>query len=211
MADDISQLRDDYETTGLDADDLGPDPLAEVRRWLDEAVLAGVPQANAASLATAASDGKPSVRTVLLKEIDDGLVVYTSYESRKGIEIAENPYAALSLTWVTLHRQIRADGAVERVSARQSEDYWASRPPGAQLAAAASPQSAVLAGRAELEWRFAQLEAAHPDGISRPDAWGGYRIVPERIEFWQGRHNRLHDRIEYVREDAAWTKRRLAP
>ncbi|HEX9855258.1 MAG TPA: pyridoxamine 5'-phosphate oxidase [Acidimicrobiia bacterium] len=207
----LEDLHDDYDTPGLEASELGADPVAAAAGWLQEAIDAAVPQANAMSLATADATGKPSVRTVLLKEVDTGFVFYSNYRSRKGDELEQNPHAAGSLTWVTIHRQVRFAGPVERVDDAMSDAYWATRPRGAQIAAAASDQSRGLSSRAELERRVADLEARHPGAVPRPADWGGYRIVPRRIEFWQGRRNRLHDRIEYRRDGGIWSARRLAP
>lgn len=200
-----------YEGEPLDAAQLGDDPLAAMRAWLDDAFAAGVPQPNAVSLATASDAGRPSVRTVLVKAVDTGLVFFSNYGSRKGMELDTNPWAAASFTWLTLHRQVRASGRVEQVTAEESDDYWRTRPRGAQLAAAASTQSRLLVDRAELEARVAALDAEYPDEVPRPTWWGGYRLVPVRVEFWAGRADRMHDRIEYVRDGEGWLSRRLYP
>ncbi len=211
MTDAYHGLREDYDTPGLEPGELTADPLVQIAAWLDEAIASGVIQANAASLATAGADGRPSVRTVLLKDIDDGLVVYSNYRSRKGHQLAENPWAALSLTWVSLHRSVRAEGLVERTAPHQSDAYFARRPRGAQLAAVASQQSSEIASRTSLEETYDATAARYPDVVPRPAHWGGLRLLPVRVEFWQGRANRLHDRIEYLREDDGWVQRRLAP
>ncbi len=200
-----------YDGPPLDAAELGEDPLAAIRGWLDGAFDAGVPQANAISLATANEAGRPSVRTVLVKVVDTGLVFFSNYASRKGVEIDVNPWAAASFTWLPLHRQIRATGRVEQVTTEESDAYWLTRPRGAQLAAAASAQSRLLVDRAELEARVLALDTEHPDEVPRPTSWGGYRLVPVRVEFWAGRADRMHDRIEYVRDGEGWIHRRLYP
>jgi len=211
MRDGYGELRDDYDTPGLGPADLDDDPVAQAAAWLDEAVAAGVPQPNAASLATADSAARPSVRTVLVKRIDAGFVFYTNYRSRKGRDLAENPYAALSLTWVTMHRSVRIEGTIETTTAEDSDAYYASRPRGARLAALVSAQSDELADRATLERAYRRAAAEFPGDTPRPEHWGGYRLVPRRIEFWQGRRDRLHDRIEYRLIESGWATRRLAP
>lgn len=208
---DFGSIREDYDTNGFEPADLGEDPLAAIAAWLDEAAAAGVPQANAMSLATVDAAGRPAVRTVLLKGIDHGLIFYTNYESAKGRELALHPVAAVSLTWVQVHRQIRAAGAVEKVATEMSDAYFASRPHGAQVAAAASTQSEILADRTELLRSAEQLAAAHPEQVPRPDHWGGYRLIPDRVEFWQGRRSRMHDRYEYHRVPDGWEGDRLWP
>lgn len=180
---------------------------------MDEAVDAGVLQANAMTLATADGRGRPSVRAVLLKGYDsDGFVFYTNLESRKAREIDANRWAALCIVWLDLHRQVRIEGSVERVGERTADDYFASRPREAQIAAAASPQSRVVPDRAALEDLVDGRRAGYGEAIiPRPPHWGGYRVRPERIEFWQGRRHRLHDRIVYRAEGATWRRERLAP
>jgi pyridoxamine 5'-phosphate oxidase len=200
-----------YDGASLDVASLGGDPLEAARRWLEEAYVAQVPQPNAMSLATANELGRPSVRTVLLKAIDEGFVFFTNYGSRKGDELEVNPWAAGSLTWLTLHRQVRAAGRVERTSLAESDEYFATRPRGAQLAAAASAQSRVLSSRQELVDRVGELADRHPEEVPRPQQWGGYRIFPTRIEFWQGRVDRMHDRVEFVRHGDSWLSRLLWP
>jgi pyridoxamine 5'-phosphate oxidase len=198
----------------MDIADLGPDPLARVQHWLDEAFAAGIVEAHAMSLATA----DVTVRTVLLKGIDHGFVFFTNYRSAKAQALEVDERAALSLTWPTLGRQVRARGAVEQVSPAESDDYFATRPRGSQLAAWASPQSEVIQSREVLEQAVAQLETRFPGDVSRPPHWGGYRLVPSEIEFWSRRDNRLHDRIRFRRVHAAsrpprpgWAVDRLAP
>jgi pyridoxamine 5'-phosphate oxidase len=184
-----------------------------VRRWLDEAEADGIRLPNAIALATAAADGRPSVRHVLLRGIDDrGFVFYTNHGSRKGVELAENPRAAFSMYWRELDRQVSVTGDVERVSDEESDAYFATRPREARLGAWASRQSSELPSRAELLERYDAFDARYPgDDVPRPPFWGGYRIRPLTVEFWQGRLHRLHDRFRYAREGDGWSVRRLAP
>ena len=207
----ISIDRTSYEGDPLHPADLGDDPIAAVAAWVNHADARGEPQANAMCLATADAAGAPSARTVLLKGVDHGLVFYTNYNSAKAADIAATGRAAVNFTWLNIHRQLRVEGQVDKVTAAESDDYFASRPHGSQLAAAASAQSSPIASRAVLENAFAELFERFPEAVPRPDGWGGYRLVPDRIEFWQGRRNRLHDRIEFRRHDAGWTVTRLAP
>ena len=197
----------------LDRGALDDDPVEQFRRWLDEAAEAGVPLPNAMALATAGAGGRPTVRHVLLRGVDArGFTFFTNRESRKGRDLAENPQAALVFLWKELDRQVEIEGRVEPTSDEGSDAYFSGRPRGAQLGAWASPQSAVIAGREELlrgvagaEARFAGVE------VARPPYWGGFRVVPDRIEFWQGHEHRLHDRFAYTRVDEAWRIDRLAP
>ncbi len=190
-----------------------PDPLQQFRRWYTEAEGAGsrVPQAMA--LATSTAEGSPSVRMVLLKDADEsGFVFFTGYVSRKAGELDANPCAALLFHWDQLGRQVRIEGRVERVAGQESDAYFATRPRGAQLAAAASRQSAVLRDRAEIDERFAELDREHAGSdVRRPDHWGGYRLVPEAYEFWQHRDDRMHDRLRYRRVNSDWLVERLSP
>jgi pyridoxamine 5'-phosphate oxidase len=194
--------------------DLDPDPIRQFTHWFDEATSAGAPQPEAAALATATADGAPSVRMVLVKQAThNGFVFFTNYESRKGRELTANPRAALLFHWTLLGRQVRAEGPVQRVTLEETAAYVHTRPRGSQLSALASPQSRPLPNRAWLEERVAQLtERYASQELPLPEAWGGFRLVPERIEFWQHRENRLHDRFLYTQEpDGGWRRERLAP
>jgi pyridoxamine 5'-phosphate oxidase len=191
---------------GLRAHEVDPDPLAQLRRWLQEA-----PEERIA-LATATKDGAPSLRMVLLKGADErGLAFYTSYESRKGRELEQNPRAALLLYWPDLGRQLRIEGAVARVADDESDAYWATRPPGSRVGAAASPQSAVIANRETLDELVADVRTRYGDDPPRPPSWGGFRLLPETYEFWQHRDDRLHDRLRYRSDGGSWIVERLAP
>jgi pyridoxamine 5'-phosphate oxidase len=209
----ISELRREYRAAGLDRDQLDDDPLAQFGRWFGEAERADLIEPNAMTLATSSPDGRPSARIVLLKGFGpDGFVFFSNYASRKGDELAANPNAALVFWWPPLERQVRLEGRVERTTTEESEAYWASRPLGSRLAALASAQSQVLAGREELVRRVEELAARHRDGdVPLPEAWGGYRLVPDAFEFWQGQPNRLHDRFRYTRHQDGWLVERLSP
>jgi len=189
------------------------DPLAQFARWYGEAQVTEKPLPDAVALATATPAGHPSLRMVLLKGFDaHGFVFYTNFRSRKGRELARNPRAALLFYWGEIGRQVRIDGRVEKLMARESDEYFDTRPRGSQLSAWASPQSALVAGRGPLERRFAAFARKYPDAVPRPPQWGGYRLVPEAFEFWQGREDRLHDRILYRRVyGGRWRIERLAP
>jgi len=189
------------------------DPVAQFAQWYERAQATVKPLPDAVALATATPAGHPSLRMVLLKGFDaHGFVFYTNYRSRKGRELARNPRAALLFYWGELERQVRIDGRVERLMARESEEYFATRPRGSLLSAWASSQSALVAGRGPLERRFADFARKYPDAVPRPPHWGGYRLVPEAFEFWQGREDRLHDRILYRRvRGGRWRIARLAP
>jgi pyridoxamine 5'-phosphate oxidase len=199
---------------GLVEADVDPDPVVQFGRWFDDAKAADLVEPSAMTLATASAEGVPSARMVLLRGVDQrGFVFYTNYESRKAAELAANPRAALVFWWGELQRQIRVEGPVERTSQQESAAYFRTRPLGSRLSAWASPQSRVIPGRAVLDERVAELAAGHPDGdIPLPPFWGGYRLVPEVVELWQGRPNRLHDRLRYTRSaDGRWRIERLAP
>ena len=205
-------MRNEYMRASLDEADAATDPLTQFQHWCDEAVRAELPTPNAMTLATVAADGTPGARIVLLKGADPlGFVFYTNYLSRKGRELAVNPHAALVFHWTELEREVRIEGAVEKTSAAESDDYFSSRPLGSRHAAIASPQSAVVVNRAALETRFAEIEKNQGDEPARPAHWGGYRLNPVAVEFWQGRRNRLHDRLLYSRTGEHWTVSRLAP
>jgi pyridoxamine 5'-phosphate oxidase len=204
----------EYTGAPIDPGALADDPLIQVRRWYDDAVAAALPMPDAMTLATVGPDGRPSARMVLLKGIDDGFVFFTNYDSRKARDLAANPVAALVLFWQPLHRSVRVEGRVERVSAEESDAYFASRPRGSQIGAVASPQSQVIPDRAVLDRRVAELEAELAGAaVPRPAGWGGFRVVPDQIELWQGQANRLHDRVRYRRQGpgSGWVKDRLAP
>ena len=207
------RLGQQYQGEPLDPSACDPDPFVEVQRWLALAVEGGIPSANAMTLATVDERGRPAARIVLLKELDvRGFVFYTNYDSRKARDLAAHAYAALILWWEPLHRQIRVEGAVEKVTAEESDAYFAVRPRGSQLSAIASPQSAVIATRQELEARVAEIQTQGGEAMPpRPPYWGGYRVVPDMIELWQGQPSRLHDRVRYSRSGDTWTRDRLAP
>ncbi len=210
----VAALRREYMVQGLSESDVDPDPLRQFQRWFDAALAANLLEPNAMTLATATPDGRPSARMVLLKGFDQrGFVWYTNYESRKGGELAANPCAALVFFWVELSRQIRIEGRVTLVTPEESDAYFQSRPRGSQIGAAASHQSQVLPGREPLEQRAAELEAEFEGRpVPRPPGWGGYRLAPIVIEFWQGRPDRLHDRLRYRRlEEGGWQIERLSP
>ncbi|MCE9640000.1 MAG: pyridoxamine 5'-phosphate oxidase [Betaproteobacteria bacterium] len=208
----IADLRQEYMRETLDEQDVAHDPFVQFDRWFKEAIAAKMPMLNAMTLATVSASGQPAARIVLLKGVDArGFVFFTNYSSRKGTELAANPAAALLFHWTELEREVRIDGRVEKVTAQESDEYFASRPLGSQHAAIASPQSEVVPNRAVLEARFAAAEKSQGDAPTRPAHWGGYRVLPSAIEFWQGRPNRLHDRVLYSRVDRGWKITRLAP
>nr|WP_162593352.1 pyridoxamine 5'-phosphate oxidase [Variovorax sp. PBL-E5] len=208
----LAALRKSYERAELDETRSAENPLQQFERWLGEAIEAQVPEPNAMTLATVGGDLRPSTRIVLIKGFDArGIVWYTNYESRKGRELAGNPYAALQFHWVELERVVRIEGRVGKVSETESDAYFASRPLDSRIGAWASPQSEVISGRDVLVKNAAVQAARHLLSPPRPPHWGGFRLVPDRWEFWQGRKSRLHDRLRYRLEDGAWLRERLAP
>ncbi len=202
-------MRSEYASTGLDETESGSDPFGLFDRWLVDAVSAGLTEPNAMALATADGQGVPSVRTVLLKGLNkQGAVFFTNYESRKGRELTQNPRAAAVMLWHDLGRQVRFEGSVSRLPEAESDAYFLSRPEGSRVSAIASPQSVVVADRSELEHRW---NDALPNAGSRPNYWGGFQITIDSWEFWQGRMDRLHDRIRFIRAEDSWQRERLAP
>jgi pyridoxamine 5'-phosphate oxidase len=209
---DIAQLRKSYERAALDEAASHADPLQQFSAWMAEAVSSQLPEPNAMTLATVGADGRPSTRVVLIKGWDErGIVWYTNYASRKGRELGINPHAALQFHWVELERVVRIEGPVSQVSQAESDAYYASRPLDSRLGAWASPQSEVIASRAVLVANAARYGAQYVMNPPRPPHWGGYRLLPDRWEFWQGRPSRLHDRLRYRLEDERWVRERLAP
>ena len=209
---DIADLRKSYERDELDETASAADPLQQFGTWLEQALSAQLPEPNAMTLATVGPDGRPSTRIVLIKGCDErGLVWYTNYASRKGRELAAQPFAALQFHWVELERVVRIEGRVEKAGEDESDAYYASRPLDSRLGAWASPQSEVIGSRAVLVAAAAKAALTHGLHPPRPPHWGGYRLVPDRWEFWQGRKSRLHDRLRYRLEGGAWMRERLAP
>jgi pyridoxamine 5'-phosphate oxidase len=206
-------IRTEYEAEGLDVTDADPDPFAQFDAWFSVAVDAGVDQPNAFVLSTVGSNGRPSSRTVLMKDFDrTGFVFFTNYGSRKTSEMDDNAMVAILFLWLPLHRQVRIEGIATRVTSAESDEYFATRPMAARLGAHASPQSQEIPDRGWLEERVAALEETFVDGrIPRPDQWGGFRVAPDMFEFWQGRPNRLHDRVLYTPAADRWRRSRLAP
>jgi pyridoxamine 5'-phosphate oxidase len=208
----VAELRQEYMRSGLSEEDAGADPLRLFGAWLEDAVKAGLPLPNAMTLATVTPEGAPDARIVLLKGLEHGgFAFYTNYASRKARQLEARAAACLVFQWSELERQVRIEGAVEKVSAAESDAYFASRPLGARLSAWASEQSAMVASRRVLESAMEKAKALYGDKPPRPPHWGGYRVIPQRVEFWQGRADRLHDRLLYTREGAGWKIERLAP
>ncbi|CAB3757228.1 pyridoxamine 5'-phosphate oxidase [Burkholderia sp. MSh2] len=211
----LADLRINYSRASLDEADVAPDPFAQFDRWFKEALAAKLPEPNTMTLATVGDDGRPSARIVLIKGVDErGFVFFTNYDSRKGRDLAAHPQAALLFYWIELERQVRIEGRIEKTSAEESDRYFASRPLGSRIGAWASAQSAVIDSRATLEASEKAVSERYGDNPPRPPHWGGYRLVPDSIEFWQGRPSRLHDRLLYTRESDAspgWSISRLSP
>lgn len=214
MSTSFADLRQNYTRAALKKADLATDPMSQFRLWFEQALAAQIPQPNAMTIASATPEGKPSARMVLLKDFDErGFVFYTNYNSNKGKQLAANPWVALVFWWIELERQVRIEGQVEKISAQESDAYFYSRPRDSQLGALASPQSQVIPSREALSQRLEELNATYANQtIPRPENWGGFRVKPTVIEFWQGRPNRLHDRLRYrCNEDGSWLIERLAP
>ena len=210
----IADLRQNYSRAGLSEADLNADPIAQFGVWFQQALDADLLEPNAMTLATATSDGKPTARIVLLKGVDErGFVFYTNYESQKGQQLIANPYAALVFLWDKLERQVRIEGKVVKLSKEESTEYFHSRPKASQLGAIASDQSRVIPNREVLEQKLAELQTKYQDEtVPKPEHWGGFRVIPDRLEFWQGRPSRLHDRLVYqIQGDSSWEIERLAP
>ena len=207
------RLGEQYQGPSLDPTSCDPDPFVEMQRWLAVAINGGMPNANAMTLATVDERGRPAARIVLLKELDQrGFVFFTSYDGRKARDLAAHPFGALVLWWEPLHRQVRVEGRVEQITPAESDAYFASRPRGSQIGAIASPQSQVIGSRKELEDKVAALQRQYGEAVPpRPANWGGYRLVPDMIELWQGQPSRLHDRVRYTLSAGGWTRDRLAP
>lgn len=213
MMDQIAKIRKNYSFSALDEKEIDPNPIAQFRKWFDQAVHSEVNEPNAMHLATISNDGRPSGRVVLLKGLDEkGFSFYTNYQSNKGKELEQHPACCLTFFWPELERQVRIEGVTERLDEATSEKYFHSRPRGSQIGAWASPQSAVIKNRSILEERVSDLEKKYGEGlIPKPKQWGGYLVKPFLIEFWQGRPDRLHDRIRYLLNETSWEYRRLAP
>ena len=213
LSESLRRLHREHADAGIDIDDLDENPLVEFKRWMQQAIDAGLPLPNAMTIATVDGEGRPSARVTLLKGVDErGFVFFSNYESRKGRELAGNPHAAVVFYWSPLGRQVRVEGEVERTTEAESFDYFKSRSRGSRIGAWASPQSRVIASRAELDAMVVEIERRFPgEDVPLPPHWGGFRLIPERIEFWKGRPNRLHDRILYSRDNGGWKRERLAP
>lgn len=209
---DLHHIREDYTKKVLSIQDCHANPLSQFEQWLSEALNAKVSEPTAMNIATVAKDGRPSSRMVLLKELNSqGFVFFTNYQSRKGQEIAENPFACLTFFWAELQRQVRVEGRIEKISAEESDAYFASRPYTSRVGAWASDQSQPIENYKALLLKSAQTALKYPLSVPRPPHWGGYVLIPDRLEFWQGRTSRLHDRIHYWLENNEWKKERLSP
>jgi pyridoxamine 5'-phosphate oxidase len=210
---DLTALREDYKKASLDATDLADDPLAQFRRWMEEAQKAALPEPNAMVLATVDASGQPFTRTVLVKKLDGrGLVFFTNFESRKAAQMAVNPRVSVCFNWLDLERQVSINGTVEKISSAESLAYFVTRPLGSRLGAWVSAQSQVIKSRSLLEAKWEEMKRKFGDGeVPLPSFWGGFRIVPLSFEFWQGRQSRLHDRFLYARSPSGWTVERLQP
>lgn len=210
----VADLRKEYTLQGLSETDVHPNPFEQFKTWFDQALAAQLPEPNAMTIATATTDGKPYARIVLLKDYDErGFVFYTNYESHKGQQLVQNPWGAIAFWWAQLERQVRIQGRVEKVSEVEADAYFQSRPKGSQLGAWASNQSQVIDSREVLERRLEELKKEYENkAVPRPPHWGGFRVIPDEMEFWQGRKSRLHDRLLYRRsEDSTWEIQRLSP
>jgi pyridoxamine 5'-phosphate oxidase len=212
MSDKIANIRSDYSLNGLHESDLDANPLIQFGKWFDDVIKSALTEANAMLLSTV-DNGRPSGRIVLLKGVDEaGFTFFTNYDSKKGKEMETNPQVALTFFWKELERQVRIEGKIEKTSEKESDDYFASRPRGSQIGAWVSHQSEVIAGREVLEQKLKSLvEEFEGSPVPRPPHWGGYRVVPDYIEFWQGRPSRLHDRLAYVLKEGVWVIGRLSP
>ena len=209
---DLHGIREDYSKRQLSEEDCAADPLVQFEQWLNEAITAQVNEPTAVNVAAVGTDGRPNSRMVLLKEVNPrGFVFFTNYQSRKGQSLAAHPFAALTLFWPELERQVRVEGRVEKLDAAASDEYFASRPYTSRIGAWASEQSSVIADKSVLVKRAAAIGLKHPLNVPRPPHWGGYIVIPDLVEFWQGRPSRLHDRIRYRLSDGLWLKERLAP
>ena len=209
---DLHGIREDYSKRQLSEEDCAADPLVQFEQWLNEAMTAQVNEPTAVNVAAVGTDGRPNSRMVLLKEVNPrGFVFFTNYQSRKGQSLAAHPFAALTSFWPELERQVRVEGRVEKLDAAASDEYFASRPYTSRIGAWASEQSSVIADKSVLVKRAAAIGLKHPLNVPRPPHWGGYIVIPDLVEFWQGRPSRLHDRIRYRLSDGLWLKERLAP
>ena len=207
----LSELRAEYSRSALNKLAVDADPIRQFQRWLQEAIAAQLPEPNAMTLATI-KEGAPAARVVLLKGVDEGFIFFTNYLSDKGRELAENPCAALVFLWLALERQVRIEGSIAKIASAESQAYFHSRPRGSQIGALASQQSQVVANRQILERRFEDLAQQYPETVPMPEHWGGYRLLPHTLEFWQGRQSRLHDRLRYrLQDDGNWLIERLEP